>query len=105
MKLRNPLALIVVIGAIGFMADTTWAATISLSQGKGKIADCKAGGGTSWVPGKTGHTSGCMNADGSGVVCGGVTSAQKNSCSTFRVRSQDVGGIRVRLGGSAKARK
>jgi hypothetical protein len=99
MKLRDPLALMLVVGMIGFMADTTLAATVSLGQGKGMIKTCAAGGGTSWTRGgKGGATSGCMNADGSGVVCGGQTPKQKNSCDTFRVRSRDVGPIGARLG-------
>src|ERR1700719_2096519 len=87
LKLRDPLAVILALGAIGFFADTAMALTISLQQGKNIIGQCT---GTTWVPGKTGHTSGCIMSDGSGVVCGGVTAAQKNTCDTFRVRSSNL---------------
>jgi hypothetical protein len=58
------------------------------SQSKVKRS-CQNEGDVSWVKG-TGHTYGCMHADGSGIVCSGVTNAQKNSCSTFRTSSFPV---------------
>jgi hypothetical protein len=101
MKLRDLLALVLVLGAIGFVPDTALATRISPGLGKNMINTCKAGGGVSWVPGQTGFTTGCMNADGSGVVCGGKDSKYKDNCDTFRVRSRDVRAIRTRVG-SAK---
>jgi len=53
-------------------------------------AECSGEGDVYWVPGKTGHTYGCMHADGSGIVCGGVTNKQKKTCSTFRTGSFPV---------------
>jgi hypothetical protein len=42
-----------------------------------------ANGGAFWPQGGTTSTYGCMRADGSGIVCGGVTAEQQNSCDTF----------------------
>ena len=44
---------------------------------------CRQHGGTYWSEGKTTATYGCMLPNGSGIVCGGVTSDQKNTCDTF----------------------
>lgn len=44
---------------------------------------CSGDGDVYWTEGKTGSTYGCLHADGSGIVCGGVTAQQKNTCSTF----------------------
>lgn len=94
-KLNHLLAVILAGGMVGFMADTASAKEVSLAEGQKIINGCD---GTTWVPGATGHTSGCMNKNGSGVVCGGVTPKQKNSCSTFRIVSRDRRGIAGRLG-------
>ena len=105
MKIRDPLAAIIAIGAICFMADVAEAERISLGAGQKAIGACKSGGGTSWVPGKTGHTSGCLNLDGTCVVCGGVGAKYKNSCDTFRVRGRDVGPLGGRLGSGSLRRR
>ena len=44
---------------------------------------CSGDGDVYWREGKTGSTYGCFHADGSGIVCGGVTPKQKQTCSTF----------------------
>ena len=103
MKLRDLLALVLVLGAIGFVPDTALATRISLDLGGKLIKTCKAGGGVSWPKGGTSSTSGCMNADGSGVVCGGKDAQYKNNCDTFRVRSSTLGHL-VGRGGSARLR-
>jgi hypothetical protein len=48
---------------------------------------CSGDGDVYWTEGKTGSTYGCLRADGSGIVCGGVTPQQKQTCSTFRQAS------------------
>lgn len=89
MNLRATLFAILAIGAIGVTAEPAMAKEVSIkthsqSQVKG---DCGGDGDVYWVPGKSGHTYGCMHGDGSGIVCGGVTAAQKKTCSTFRTAS------------------
>jgi len=70
----------------GLLSDAVLAKTVSIAgnsrtQVEGK---CGTSGGVFWKEGSTGHTYGCMNSDGSGIVCSGVTAAQKKSCDTFR---------------------
>jgi hypothetical protein len=98
LKLRDLQAVILAFGAIGFFADTASAKTISLQQGKSIISQCT---GVTWGQGPTTHTFGCVMSDGSGVVCGGVTAAQKKTCDTFRVSSSNLRSIAAR-GGSAR---
>lgn len=45
--------------------------------------DCLDAGGLYWSEGKTGFTYGCIRPDGHGIVCGGRTKAQENSCDVF----------------------
>jgi len=52
----------------------------SHSQVKGM---CGGKGDVYWTEGSTGSTYGCFKSDGSGIVCSGVTSQQKKTCSTF----------------------
>lgn len=44
---------------------------------------CMRAGGSYWSEGRTTATYGCIRPDGSGVVCGGLTQDQANSCDTF----------------------
>ena len=44
---------------------------------------CSGDGDVYWTEGKEGSTYGCLHADGSGIVCSGVTAQQKKTCSTF----------------------
>src|SRR5438477_4077959 len=62
------------------------AKTVSIAgNSKTKVEGrCNESGGVYWTQGKTGNTYGCMNPDGGGIVCSGVTSAQKKTCDTFR---------------------
>jgi hypothetical protein len=78
---------LIVLPLIAFATDAALAETVSI---KGHSKDsvqgkCSGDGDVSWVQGKSGHTYGCMHADGSGIVCSGVTAAQKKTCDTFRV--------------------
>lgn len=44
---------------------------------------CVSNNGTYW-PDSAGHTYGCLWDDGQVIVCGGVTTAQKHSCTVTR---------------------
>ena len=44
---------------------------------------CKQKGGVYWSGGATTSTYGCVTPDGGGIVCGGHTPAEKNSCDWF----------------------
>jgi hypothetical protein len=95
LKLSDTLAVILAVAAIVLFADTASAETISAAKGAKMIENCK---GVTWARGE-GVTMGCMNSDGSGVVCGGVTAKQQKTCDTFRVRSSSLGSM-VGRGGS-----
>jgi hypothetical protein len=89
MYVRPTLIAILAVAAISVAADSAMAKEISIkNHSKGQVqADCGGDGDVYWIPGKTGHTYGCMHGDGSGIVCGGVTASQKKTCSTFRTGS------------------
>lgn len=84
MNVRSASTIILVLPLLAFASQSAMADRVAL-QGRDKVqGKCGTSGGTYWSEGKTGHTYGCMNPDGSGIVCGGVTKDQKNSCDTFR---------------------
>jgi hypothetical protein len=89
MDVRPTLIAILIVAAICIAAGSAMAKEVSIkghsqSQVKGS---CGGDGDVYWVPGSSGHTYGCMHGDGSGIVCSGVTAAQKKTCSTFRTGS------------------
>jgi hypothetical protein len=100
-KLQSYLNIILTVGAISFMADAASAKTVSLAQGQKIIDSCN---GASWSAGGTTATSGCMNKDGHGVVCGGKDPKYQNNCSTFRVVGGDSRPIAGRLGAAKSSR-
>ena len=83
------LAATLALAAIGLIADPAMAKTVSI-QGHSKSNVQKNCSGTFWTQGSTGHTYGCLNDDGSGIVCSGVTAAQKKTCSTFRLAPRQL---------------
>jgi hypothetical protein len=89
MNVRPTLIAILAVAAISVAADSAMAKEVSIkNHSKSQVqGDCGGKGDVYWIPGKTGHTYGCMHEDGSGIVCGGVTSKQKQTCSTFRTGS------------------
>ena len=82
MKLTATITLTLALTAAGF-ASPAFAKTVPI-QGKDKVEGrCGQSGGVYFPPSKTNSTYGCMNGDGSGIVCSGVTQAQKKTCDTF----------------------
>lgn len=78
-------AAIVSFVAIGFIADLAMANQIPLKSQEEIKQSCTDLGGVTFP--KTGPTSryGCINKDGSGIVCGGVTERDRKTCDTFMV--------------------
>ena len=79
----------VAVLAVLMLGQTSRAEEVSI---KGNSHDrvqgkCSGDGDVYWTEGKTGSTYGCLHADGSGIVCSGVTAQQKKTCSTFRQAS------------------
>jgi hypothetical protein len=101
MNVRRQIAMILAMCAVYFMVDNTAIAkTVSLAQGQKIIDSCN---GAHWSAGGTTATSGCMNKDGHGVVCGGVKPSQKNNCSTFAVVNHDARQMAGRFAGAKSA--
>ena len=85
MNVKATLAAILSFAAIALLADSAMAEEVPIKghnkdQVQGK---CNESGGVYW-PTSAGGTYGCINPDGSGIVCGGVTAKDKKTCSTFR---------------------
>jgi hypothetical protein len=78
-RLTGTLALV----AIGMIAGPATGEEIKI-QGHSKSSVQSKCAGIFWSQGKSGHTYGCLNDDGSGIVCGGVTTHQQKTCDTFR---------------------
>ena len=105
MNVKAALATILSFAAIGLLADSAIAEEVSIKgHSKTKVeGKCNEDGGVYW-PTSAGGTYGCMNPDGSGIVCGGYTKEQKKTCSTFRqvpprIPTRDE----IRLGEKAKS--
>jgi len=80
MNIKPALAAIFAWAMIGLLADSAPGAPI---QSKTKVeGKCNADGGT-WFPPNNQGVYGCINDDGSGIVCGGK-GANKNTCDTFK---------------------
>ena len=87
--MRSPYVFAVVFVACGVLCEAAYGEEVSIKghnhdQVQGK---CSGDGDVYWTEGKTGSTYGCLYADGSGIVCSGVTASQKKTCSTFREAS------------------
>ncbi|MGC2185367.1 MAG: hypothetical protein WA637_19020 [Terriglobales bacterium] len=83
------LTIVLAVAAISVSANSAMAKEVSIkNHSKSQVqGDCGGEGDVYWIPGKSGHTYGCMHGDGSGIVCSGVTPKQKQTCSTFRTGS------------------
>jgi hypothetical protein len=81
-KLAIPIG-ILVLAALFLSPDSTPAKNISVTAGRKIIKKCD---GAKWDASSTAQgTYGCVNRDGSGVVCGGVEpKSGKKTCDTFR---------------------
>jgi hypothetical protein len=82
MKLVNLAISSAFLATIVAAPQAAWADHISL-QSKDKVEGaCNEKGGVYW-PSSAGGTYGCMNKDGSGIVCGGTSAEDKKSCDTW----------------------
>jgi len=89
MKVKATFTAILAFAAIGLIADLAIAKEINI-QGHNKSqvqAGCQGKGDVFWTNGGPGGDYGCSKSDGSLIVCGGVTSQQKKTCSTARTTS------------------
>ncbi len=85
MNVKATLAAILPFATIALIADSAMAKEVPI-KGNSKTqveGRCNESGGTYW-PTSAGGTYGCVNPDGSGIICGGVTANDKKTCGTFR---------------------
>jgi hypothetical protein len=84
MKATVLLAVILSFVTTGLGSDLALAKTIPAKSPKDVKASCKESGGVSFPKTGPNSTYGCINKDGSGIVCGGVSPKDKKTCDTFR---------------------
>lgn len=87
--MQSPRVFAVVFFACAALGQAAYGDEVSIKghnhdQVQGK---CSGDGDVYWTEGAKGSTYGCLHADGSGIVCSGVTAEQKKTCSTFREAS------------------
>ena len=56
---------------------------VGSAAAKNAMSSCKGTGGVTFPKTGANSTYGCMNGDGSGIVCGGVKASDKKTCDTF----------------------
>lgn len=85
MNVKAMLATLLPFAVIALLANSAMAEEVSIKgHSKTKVeGKCNESGGVFW-PTSAGGTYGCMNPDGSGIVCGGATPKDKKTCATFR---------------------
>jgi hypothetical protein len=84
MRLRVTLLALFVVCLSALSASPALAKTVPIAS-HSQAAVKKACGGVFWPAGGTTATYGCLNSNGTGIVCGGRTPAQKKTCSTMRL--------------------
>ena len=102
MNIKASTAAILSIAVITLITGSVMAKEVPI-KGSGKTDVKNRCTGVFW-PTSVGGTYGCMNKDGSGIVCGGKDPKDKQTCSTFikvppRIPTRDE----VRLGEKAES--
>jgi hypothetical protein len=85
-----------VLAAICLMGDSALATRVSV-KGHNQSQVKSSCGGIFLPKNRPDGTYGCVNNDGSGIICGGKTKAQQRTCDTFRVRGPDRRPLAQRL--------
>ena len=83
MRIRVTFLVLLALFLSAFVAGSATAKEVPI-KGNSPSQVNKRCNGVSWDKGGTSATYGCVNKDGSGIVCGGKTAKQKKTCSTFR---------------------
>jgi hypothetical protein len=81
MNVKGVLSAILPFAAIALVADSAVSKEVPIQgNSKTQVKDrCDKGGGKYW-PDSAGGTYGCVNTDGSGIICGGQTAKDKKTC-------------------------
>jgi hypothetical protein len=89
MKIQILVSPVVLAGAF-LLTHTAHAKTISISgHGSGAVKKSCGGGGTYFPPNDNG-VYGCLNKDGSGIVCGGTGDNFAKTCDTWKPAPADA---------------
>ena len=96
MNLRGALTgMVVVLAVVTLIAEPALARRIPI-KGNSQSQVKSACGGI-FLPKNKQGTYGCVNDDGSGIICGGVKPVHQRTCDTFRVSGPDRGRLGDRL--------
>lgn len=82
MRFRAFFVVVCVAVSAAVLAASAGATRVSIS-GHSQAQVKKSCSGVYWPGSGKGNTYGCLNDDGSGIVCGGVTKSQQKTCDTF----------------------
>ncbi|MGA9032189.1 MAG: hypothetical protein WB402_06720 [Sulfuricaulis sp.] len=87
MNVKTTVTAIFALVGIVAVTSSAMAKTIKVNSkdAKDALSSCKANGGVSFPKTGANSTFGCMNSDGSGIVCGGYSDKFKKTCDTFMV--------------------
>jgi hypothetical protein len=97
MNFRGALTgMVVVLAVTSLFAEPAFATRIPI-KGHSQSQVKSACGGI-FLPKNKQGTYGCVNDDGSGIICGGVKPVHQRTCDTFRVSGRDRGRLGDRLG-------
>jgi hypothetical protein len=83
MNVRLTLLTLIAVALAALVSGSAIATKVPI---KGNSPDRVQGkcSGVFWPQGGSSATYGCLNSDGSGIVCGGKTAKDKKTCDTFR---------------------
>ena len=85
LRVKAIVTVIVALVGLGVASNSVMAERVKLGStgAKNTMSSCKGGGGVTFPKTGPNSTFGCMNSDGSGIVCGGVKKSDKTTCDIF----------------------
>ena len=84
-SLKTTITVLVTLVGLGAVTNSAMAERVKVGSAAAKnaMSSCKGTGGVTFPKTGANSTFGCMNGDGSGIVCGGVKASDKKTCDTF----------------------
>lgn len=85
LRLKTTITVIFAVVGLGAITSSAIAERIKLGSAAAKnaMSSCAGTGGVTFPKNGANSTFGCISADGSGIVCGGVKASDKKTCDTF----------------------
>lgn len=85
LNVKNAITVIFALVTLGAVNSSAMAERVKLGSAAAKnaMSSCQGTGGVSFPKTGADSTFGCMNGDGSGIVCGGIKNSDKKTCDTF----------------------